>query len=188
MVISPAFLFGHFSQVLMLAILALLLKMAIGAPLVRVFGYDWSLSLRCSVGLAHIGEFGFLIASRGRSLGLLERDTYLLLLGTTAMSLLTSPLVLAFVLPDGIQSGNNSPQRERVRLTSEEAGRLTPPELGQLPYSAQNANGNFHSSRSSNSANDSVESSFFFAFSGHESAPSPIELATPSSPRRRNFI
>jgi Kef-type K+ transport system membrane component KefB len=112
-------------ELALLALLALTIKVAVAAPLVRVFGYSWGLSFRCAAGLAHVGEFGFLIASRGRSLGLLERDAYLLLVGTTAVSLLTSPLVLGLVLPpnldDAADSTTSSRQAELTPLTVAES-------------------------------------------------------------------
>jgi CPA2 family monovalent cation:H+ antiporter-2 len=126
MVISPSFLLAHLGELLLLALLALTIKLAVAAPLVRVFGYSWGLSLRCAAGLAHMGEFGFLIASRGRSLGLLEQDAYLLLVGTTAVSLLTSPVMLGLVLrssrDDAANIASSIRQAELTPLTATEGG------------------------------------------------------------------
>eukprot|EP00962_Isochrysis_galbana_P008811 scaffold2456_cov129-Isochrysis_galbana.AAC.11 len=134
MVISPSFLLSHLRELLLLALLALTLKLAVAAPLVHVFGYSWGVSLRCAAGLAHMGEFGFLIASRGRSLGLLEQDAYLLLVGTTAVSLLTSPIVLGLVLPPSLNDAANgtssSRQAERTPLTDAEGAQ----DRGSIDY------------------------------------------------------
>jgi len=54
MVISPAFLASHFLEVVLLALAALLLKLAVSAPLIRVFGYEWELALRCAAGISHV--------------------------------------------------------------------------------------------------------------------------------------
>lgn len=81
-----------------------------------------------------MGEFGFLIASRGRALGLLSREVYMLLLGTTAMSLLTSPMVLALVLPAA--RGANA----RGRMVAERTG-LRSPEGEALQHAGEESQG-----------------------------------------------
>jgi hypothetical protein len=40
-----------------------------------------------------VGEFAFVLLSRASNLGLVQRKLYLLLLGTTALSLVTTPLL-----------------------------------------------------------------------------------------------
>jgi monovalent cation:H+ antiporter-2, CPA2 family len=67
------------------------------APLVRLFGYPLKTALISGLGLAQIGEFSFVLASEGQSLGLVSRRVYLLILGTTAVTLVVTPFVLRLV-------------------------------------------------------------------------------------------
>ena len=43
--------------------------------------------------LAQIGEFAFVLLSRASNLGLVQRKLYLLLLGTTALSIVSTPML-----------------------------------------------------------------------------------------------
>jgi len=49
------------------------------------------------VSLAQIGEFAFVLLSRASNLHLIEGKMYLLLLGTTALSLVTTPLMFKLI-------------------------------------------------------------------------------------------
>jgi monovalent cation:H+ antiporter-2, CPA2 family len=64
---------------------------------VRLFGYSLKTALITGLGLAQIGEFSFVLASEGRNLGLVSRRVYLLLLGTTAVTLIVTPFVLRLI-------------------------------------------------------------------------------------------
>ena len=73
----------------------------------RAFGYSpWT---ACSVGiaLAQIGEFSFVLLSRAKALGLVHKRLYLLLLGTTALSLLVTPFAFKAIALgfEGMQVG-----------------------------------------------------------------------------------
>ncbi|EDQ85143.1 uncharacterized protein MONBRDRAFT_34373 [Monosiga brevicollis MX1] len=50
-----------------------------------------------SVGLAQISEFAFVLASRGRRLGILSQPIYFLLLSVTGLSLLLAPLIWSLI-------------------------------------------------------------------------------------------
>ncbi|PSP15835.1 MAG: sodium:calcium exchanger [Cyanobacteria bacterium QS_8_64_29] len=97
MLIDPVFLWQNAGLILGLVALAIAVKAAIGIPLVRGFGYSWRTAILTGLGLAQIGEFSFVLASEGLSLGLIERPVYLLVLGTSAVTLLVTPLVLQLV-------------------------------------------------------------------------------------------
>lgn len=69
-------------------------KFLIITPLVKIFRYPLKTALICGLGLAQIGEFSFVLASEGQQLGLVSRRVYLLILGTTAVTLVLTPFVL----------------------------------------------------------------------------------------------
>jgi monovalent cation:H+ antiporter-2, CPA2 family len=94
MLIDPIFLWTHLELILGLVALVILGKFLIVTPIVRVFGYSWKTALITGLGLAQIGEFSFVLVSEGQTLGLISRQVYLLVLGTTAVTLVVTPFVL----------------------------------------------------------------------------------------------
>lgn len=97
MLIDPLFIWTHLELILSLVALVLVGKFLIVTPLVRGFGYPLKTSLIVGLGLAQIGEFSFVLASKGQALGLVSRQVYLLILGTTAVTLLITPFVMRLV-------------------------------------------------------------------------------------------
>lgn len=97
MLIDPFFLWSHLEIILGLVFLVLVGKFLIVTPIVRIFGYPLKTAILAGLGLAQIGEFSFVLASAGQTLGLVSRRVYLLILGTTAVTLVITPFVLKIV-------------------------------------------------------------------------------------------
>ncbi|MEY3401358.1 MAG: sodium:calcium exchanger [Anabaena sp. CRKS33] len=94
MLIDPVFLWQNLELILGLVGLVFVGKFLIITPLVRLFRYPLKTALIAGLGLAQIGEFSFVLASEGQALGLVSRRIYLLILGTTAVTLMLTPFVL----------------------------------------------------------------------------------------------
>lgn len=94
MLIDPIFLWNHLELILGLVALVLVGKFLITTPLVMIFGYSLRTALLVGLGLAQIGEFSFVLAARALGLGLISRPVYLFVLGTTAVTLMVTPLLL----------------------------------------------------------------------------------------------
>jgi CPA2 family monovalent cation:H+ antiporter-2 len=94
MLIDPVFLWNNLELILGLVALVLIGKFLIIAPIVKVFRYSLKTSLIAGLGLAQIGEFSFVLAGEGQALGLVSRRVYLLILGTTAVTLVLTPFLL----------------------------------------------------------------------------------------------
>jgi len=94
MLIDPVFLWNNLELILELVALVWVGKFLLVTPLVRLFGYPLKTALVVGLGLAQIGEFSFVLASEGQALGLVSRRVYLLILGTTAVTLVLTPFVL----------------------------------------------------------------------------------------------
>jgi monovalent cation:H+ antiporter-2, CPA2 family len=94
MLIDPLFLWQNWELILGLVGVVLVGKWIIITPLVRLFGYPLKTAITVGLGLAQIGEFSFVLASEGQALGFVSRRVYLLLLGTTAVTLVVTPFVL----------------------------------------------------------------------------------------------
>ncbi len=91
MLIDPDILVQNFALILGLVSLAMIGKAAIILPIILSFGYSPRTALTSSFGLNQIGEFSFVLALMGRQTGLIEEQQYLLLLGTTAITLILTP-------------------------------------------------------------------------------------------------
>lgn len=97
MLIDPVFLWEHLELILGLVCLVFLGKSLLIIPIVRSFGYTIKTSIIAGLGLAQIGEFSFVLASSGQSLGLVSHRVYLLIVGTTAVTLVITPFVLQLI-------------------------------------------------------------------------------------------
>uniref|UniRef100_A0A0E0E2V9 Cation/H+ exchanger transmembrane domain-containing protein n=1 Tax=Oryza meridionalis TaxID=40149 RepID=A0A0E0E2V9_9ORYZ len=97
MLINVHFLWNHVDILLAAVILVITVKTFIVAVVVKGFGYSNKTSLLVGMSLAQIGEFAFVLLSRASSIHLIEGKLYLLLLGTTALSLVTTPLLFKMI-------------------------------------------------------------------------------------------
>ncbi|MDY6786325.1 MAG: cation:proton antiporter [Cyanobacteriota bacterium] len=96
MLIDPAILWENLGVILELVALVMVGKALIIFPIVLKFGYSFKTAVLAGLGLNQIGEFSFVLALQGFELGFLEREKYLLLLGTTAITLVMTPIAMKF--------------------------------------------------------------------------------------------
>lgn len=110
-----------------LAVIAIIIigKSIAAAALVLAFRYPLTTALTVSASLAQIGEFSFILAGLGLSLGLLPAEGQSLILAGALISIATNPLVFASV----------EPALARIRSRSALARRLEhrPDPLAELP-------------------------------------------------------
>ncbi|KAH7681996.1 putative K+/H+-antiporter-containing protein [Dioscorea alata] len=97
MLIHVHFLWNHVDILLAAVILVIIIKTLVVATVIKGFGYTNKTSLLVGMSLAQIGEFAFVLLSRASNLRLVEGKLYLLLLGTTALSLVTTPLLFKLI-------------------------------------------------------------------------------------------
>ncbi|KAF2311768.1 hypothetical protein GH714_026609 [Hevea brasiliensis] len=97
MLIHVHFLWNHVDILLASVILVIVVKTAVAAMVTKAFGYGMRTSFHVGVLLAQIGELAFVLLSRASNLHLVEGKMYLLLLGTTALSLVTTPLLFKLI-------------------------------------------------------------------------------------------
>ena len=98
MLIDPQFILTHALLIAGLVLLVMLGKFGVVVPVTRLFGYPWTMALIVGCGLSQIGEFSFILATAAQGLGLISRHLYLLVVGTTAITLLVSPVLLQWVV------------------------------------------------------------------------------------------
>ncbi|KAI3876869.1 hypothetical protein MKX03_019967 [Papaver bracteatum] len=97
MLIHVHFLWNHVDILLASVILVIIIKTVVTTLVIKGFGYSNKTSLLVGMSLAQIGEFAFVLLSRASNIHLVEGKLYLLLLGTTALSLVTTPLLFKLI-------------------------------------------------------------------------------------------
>lgn len=96
MLIEPNILLNNLGLILGLVALIMLGKACIIFPIIYRFEYSFKTAIEASLGLNQIGEFSFVLALMGQELGLISQEQYLLLIGTTAITLIITPLGMRF--------------------------------------------------------------------------------------------
>jgi CPA2 family monovalent cation:H+ antiporter-2 len=92
MLINPQLVVQNLGIFFSLVTLIMVGKAAIILPIVLRFGYSLQNGSVGQFRLNQIGEFSFVLALEGFNLGLISEQRYSLLLGTTAITLLLTPL------------------------------------------------------------------------------------------------
>ena len=93
MLLDISFVFSHFGLVCLVVFVIVLLKIFATAIPAMLAGFSVRTSLIAGGTIAQVGEFSFVLLSRAANLGLLQHKFYLLLLGTTAISLFMTPVM-----------------------------------------------------------------------------------------------
>jgi CPA2 family monovalent cation:H+ antiporter-2 len=108
MLFDPAVLLEAPGRVLAVAAVILLGKTAVAVLLVRGLRYSLSTALTVGASLAQIGEFSFILAALGHSLGLLSVTGQNLILAGALISMGLNPLMFALLDRMGTQPRNKS--------------------------------------------------------------------------------
>jgi CPA2 family monovalent cation:H+ antiporter-2 len=95
MLFDPMVLVRQPFAVLTAASVVMIATPLIAASIVLAFGYPASTAFTVAAGLAQIGEFSFILAGQGVSLGLLTADQHGLLLATALVTIALNPLLFA---------------------------------------------------------------------------------------------
>ena len=99
MLFDPAVLVSAPFKVLAVVAIIIVGKSLAAMALVLVLRYPLNTALTVAASLAQIGEFSFILAGLGMSLGLLEREGQSLVLAGALISIALNPLVFAVVKP-----------------------------------------------------------------------------------------
>jgi K+:H+ antiporter len=99
MLFDPTFLLSAPLQVLAVLTVVVLGKGLTALAIVAVLGHPLRTGLTVAAGLAQVGEFSFILADLGRSLGLLPGEGHSLILAAAIVSITVNPLLFAAVGP-----------------------------------------------------------------------------------------
>lgn len=97
MLVDAHFLLGHLPMMFGLTLAVLLLNSGINSIVLRMLGERWPVALLTGGVLGQIGEFSFLLAAMGLSLGLLDETAHRIIMAVIALSLLLSPLWMMII-------------------------------------------------------------------------------------------
>jgi CPA2 family monovalent cation:H+ antiporter-2 len=123
MLFDPAILTRDFVPVLLTLLIIVLGKSIAAFGIVRAFGYRTSTALTISASLAQIGEFSFILAGLGVTLGLMPERGRDLILAGAILSILLNPLFFALLdrllstAPDSTAAAAAPASREPVPKT-----------------------------------------------------------------------
>lgn len=96
MLINPDTLWQNFGVIIGLVAVVMLGKAGLIFPIIWRFGYSFKTSIITSLGLNQIGEFSFVLAVLGEKLNFINQEQYDLLIGTTAITLVLTPIGMKF--------------------------------------------------------------------------------------------
>ena len=125
MLFDPSVLVEHPLPLLATVLIIIFGKSAAAFGIVRAFGYPSHTALTVSASLAQIGEFSFILAGLGASLGILPPEGRDLILAGAILSILANPVIFSLVAGRG-QSASaeaaaqyKAAEQEKQRLREE---------------------------------------------------------------------
>jgi len=114
MLFDPHILVEHPWQVLATTLIIVFGKSIAAYAIVRAFGHPNSTALTISTSLAQIGEFAFIIAGLGLSLGILPKDGHDLVLAGALITIMLNPLL--FMALDRWQAREDARAARKARV------------------------------------------------------------------------
>jgi CPA2 family monovalent cation:H+ antiporter-2 len=99
MLLDPAFLVREPVAIVLVVLLVVVAKAAAAFAIVALLRRPVRLGLTVSAGLAQVGEFSFILATLGLSLGLIPTDGFQLVVTAALVSITLNPFVFGLVVP-----------------------------------------------------------------------------------------
>lgn len=97
MLVDAHFVLGHLPMMFGLTLAVLLLNSGINSLVLHSLGETWPQALLTGAVLGQIGEFSFLLAALGLTLGLMDETAHRIIMAVIALSLLLSPLWMMMI-------------------------------------------------------------------------------------------
>lgn len=126
MLINPSFIVSHGGTVLLITGVYLAAKIFACALGALMAGYDGHTAIRVGTGLAQIGEFAFILAALGMSLGAIGPHLYPIIVSVASLNALIRPYLTGYAdrFADAISNRVPSPLLSLAHLYSGWIGRL----------------------------------------------------------------
>ena len=94
MMLDPSMIVRYIGPILLLSLVTILGKLMISSLGVLISGQSLETAIRCGCSLAQIGEFAFIIASLGLSLGVIADHIYPIIIAVSVLTTLTTPFFI----------------------------------------------------------------------------------------------
>lgn len=144
MLLDLSFVIDHWAMVLLLGTLGFSIKVAVVSVVGRLYRLPWSLATIMGLILCQVGEFSFILASRGQDLGLLEKQDYQFFLSITVLSMAATPFLFRLapliIKSSGpiswkMLSGSRAGDRVRQAVAESQGDDTKPQRSGHSPMS-----------------------------------------------------
>lgn len=99
MMVNPALLLEHWLPILVLVIATIIGKLIFSTSGVLASAHSLNTSIHCGFSLAQIGEFSFIIASLGMSLGVISDFIYPIIVAVSVITTFTTPFCIMSAEP-----------------------------------------------------------------------------------------
>ncbi len=131
MMVDPAVLGTYWAEILLLAVVVIVGMITFGTLGMLVTGQSLRVALESGFTLTQIGEFSFIIASLGMSLGVLRPSLYPIIVAVSVITIFTTPYFVKLSQPASVWCENHLPKSLRFLInrysgqTSEDKGSKT---------------------------------------------------------------
>lgn len=99
MMVDPSVLVGYRGEILLLAGVVIVGMIIFGTLGMLVTGQTLKVAMESGFTLTQIGEFSFIIASLGMSLGVLEKSLYPIIVAVSVITIFTTPYFIKMAMP-----------------------------------------------------------------------------------------
>jgi len=99
MMVDPQILGDYWGTILVLTLITIVVKALVSSGAVLIAGESLQTSIQTGFSLAQIGEFAFIIASLGVSLGVLDKFIYPVIVAVSVITTFTTPYCIRFSVP-----------------------------------------------------------------------------------------
>lgn len=116
MMVDPNVIFTYWSEILLLAVVVIAGMIFFGTLGMLVTGQTLRVALESGFTLTQIGEFSFIIASLGMSLGVLEKSLYPIIVAVSVITIFTTPYFVKLSQPAYAFVERHLPKRLRFLI------------------------------------------------------------------------
>ncbi len=128
MLIDPDTLWQNLGVIIGLVALVMIGKAVVILPIIWRFGYSFKTAVISSLGLNQIGEFSFVLAVLGEKLNFINPEQYDLLIGTTAITLVLTPIGMK-ISPEIARKLGSIPTVAKFLARQQNKGMSMPPTI-----------------------------------------------------------
>lgn len=116
MMVDPQILVSYWLPILILSLVTIFVKSGMTAIGVLLSGESLKVAVQTGMSLSQIGEFAFIIATLGNSLGVMDAYIYPIIVAVSVITTFTTPYCIRFAEPIAAWTERKMPERWKTRL------------------------------------------------------------------------